>query len=117
MTPHKYECSKYTLEIMSEELVARLRAGQCAERLLFAAADRIEGLLGDLKSVLSREAATQERHDNKMEALEAKLAKATAVEDAFCEGFAEGCDGTWVEGDYTHAWKKSHALANLEETK
>ena len=81
------------------------------------AADRIEGLLGDLKSVLSREAATQERHDNKMEALEAKLAKATAVEDAFCEGFAEGCDGTWVEGDYTHTWKKSHALANLEETK
>lgn len=48
-------------------------------------------------------------------ALEAKLAK--AVEAAFCEGFAEGYDGTWVEGDYTHAWKKSHALANLEKTK
>jgi len=46
-----------------------------------------------------------------IQANEAKLAK--AVEDAFCEGFAEGCDGTWVEGDYTHAWKKSHALANL----
>ena len=50
-----------------------------------------------------------------IQANEAKLAK--AVEDAFCEGFAEGRDGTWVEGDYTHAWKKSHALANLEKTK
>ena len=79
MTPHEYERSKYTLEIKSDDLVARLRAGQCAEVILFAAADRIEELLGDLKSVLSREAATQERHDNKMEALEAKLAKAVAA--------------------------------------
>lgn len=56
-------------------------------------------------------------HDalTRAEVAEAKLAK--AVEDAFCEGFAEGYDGTWVEGDYTHAWKKSHALANLERTK
>jgi hypothetical protein len=51
----------------------------------------------------------------RIEQLQSKLAK--AVEDAFCEGFAEGYDGTWVEGDYTPAWKKSHALANLEKAK
>lgn len=49
-----------------------------------------------------------------IEDLNVKLAN--AVEDAFCEGFAEGYDGTWVEGDYTHAWKKSHALAALGRT-
>jgi hypothetical protein len=35
------------------------------------------------------------------------------VEAAFCEGFAEGCDGTWIEGDYTPAWNKSKARAAL----
>jgi hypothetical protein len=42
-------------------------------------ADRIEELSRDLKSVLAREAATQERHDIKVDALEAKLAKAKAA--------------------------------------
>tara|TARA_R110000868_G_scaffold12098_5_gene58616 strand:+ start:7021 stop:7389 length:369 start_codon:yes stop_codon:yes gene_type:complete len=78
-------------------------------------ADHIDEIGAQLKMVLAREAETQARHDSKIDALNAKLAK--AVEDAFCEGFAEGCDGTWVEGDYTHAWKKSHALANLEKAK
>ena len=53
--------------------------------------------------------------DNTIRLTAANLTK--AVEDAFCEGFAEGYDGDWVEGDYTHAWKKSHALANLERMK
>jgi hypothetical protein len=78
-------------------------------------ADHIKEIGAQLKMVLAREAETQVRHDKKIDDLEAKLAK--TVEDAFCEGFAEGYDGTWVEGDYTHAWKKSHALANLEKTK
>lgn len=84
-------------------------------KLLHDALTRIEEISAQLKTVLEREAETQVRHDSKIDALEAKLAK--AVEDAFCEGFAEGYDGTWVEGDYTHAWKKSHALANLEKAK
>jgi hypothetical protein len=52
---------------------------------------------------------------NYIKELKAKLAK--AVEAAFCEGFAEGYDGDWVEGDYTHAWKESEALDNLERMK
>jgi hypothetical protein len=36
------------------------------------------------------------------------------VEDAFCEGFAEGSDGGWIGGDYTYAWKKSAALAAIQ---
>jgi len=46
---------------------------------LWAAADRIKALSGDLESVLAREASTQERHDLKVDALEAKLAKAMAA--------------------------------------
>lgn len=34
-----------------------------------------------------------------------------ALKEAFFEGFAEGSDGGWVEGDPTPAWKKSAALA------
>jgi len=37
------------------------------------------------------------------------------VEDAFCEGFAEGSDGGWIGGDYTYAWKKSAALAAIQK--
>jgi len=75
-----------------EELMKRLRERPCrlgfeteAEATLRrhmdreVAADRIKALSGDLKSVLAREAATQERHDLKMEALEAKLAKAVSA--------------------------------------
>ena len=35
------------------------------------------------------------------------------VEAAFCEGFAEGSDGCWIEGDYTPAWKGSETYAAL----
>ena len=102
-----------------EELIKHLRAEpEIVYRYVsvdHAAADRIEKLAAQLKMVLEREAETQARHDKKIDDLEAKLSK--AVEDAFCEGFAEGYDGTWVEGDYTHAWKKSHALVNLEKAK
>lgn len=34
---------------------------------------------------------------------------------AFSEGFAEGQDGTWVEGDPTPAWNKSDARAAILE--
>ena len=37
-----------------------------------AAADRINELTRNLKSVLEREAETQARHDNKIDAIEAK---------------------------------------------
>lgn len=36
------------------------------------------------------------------------------VEDAFCEGFCDGIDGTWVEGDYTPAWKRSCTKAAMD---
>jgi hypothetical protein len=45
----------------------------------------------------------------------AKLAKAMAlIEDAYCDGFAEGSDGTWVEGDYTKPWLRSDIYKNLK---
>ena len=43
------------------------------------AADRIEELNAQLKMVLERETETQVRHDNKVDALEAKLADAVAA--------------------------------------
>ena len=36
------------------------------------------------------------------------------VEAAFYEGFAEGMDGGWDEGDHADAWKKSAALTALQ---
>ena len=45
--------------------------------------DHIEELGAQLKMALEREAETQARHDRKMNALEAKLAKAVAVLQAF----------------------------------
>lgn len=45
---------------------------------------------------------------DRIEELEAQL------EAAFYEGFCEGRDGTWVEGDPTPAWKKSDTLAELK---
>ena len=58
----------------NEELIKWLRNWYSPE--CHTAANRIEELLRDLKSVLAREAETQARHDNKMEELEAKLARA-----------------------------------------
>jgi len=60
----------------SEELIARLRDVYVDNRIRLTAADRIEELLRDLKSVLAREAATQERHDLKVDDLEKNLATA-----------------------------------------
>jgi hypothetical protein len=45
----------------------------------------------------------------------AKPEKAVAlIEDAYCDGFAEGSDGTWVEGDYTKPWLRSDIYKNLK---
>jgi hypothetical protein len=64
------------------------------------------------------DAATVQEMCDRIEALEAQLAKAVAlVEDAYCEGFAEGDDGGWIEGDYSLPWKRSEAhktLASLD---
>jgi hypothetical protein len=61
-----------------EELIARLRVyGNTTNRMTAAA--RIEELGAQLKMVLEREAETQVRHDSKIDALEAKLAKAVAA--------------------------------------
>jgi hypothetical protein len=68
----------------NEELIKWLRNWYSPE--CHTAANRIEELLRDLKSVLAREVATQERHDNKMEALEAKLAKAVEGLQFYTEG-------------------------------
>jgi hypothetical protein len=62
-----------------------------------AAADRIEELSRDLKSVLAREAATQERHDLKVEALEAKLARAVEGLQFYTEG--KDYEKQWVTRD------------------
>ena len=35
------------------------------------------------------------------------------VKDAFFEGFSEGCDGGWIEGDPSLAWSKSEVLADM----
>ena len=60
---------------MSDDLVKRLREYGHVGTVL-EAADRIEELERQLKTVLDREAATYARHDAKMEAIEARLAKA-----------------------------------------
>jgi len=57
-----------------------------AETLILKLADRIEELEGQLKNVLDREAATFARYDAKLDAADAKLAKAEALMFA---GFAE----------------------------
>jgi hypothetical protein len=50
----------------------------------------------------------------RIEALEAQLAEAVAlVEDAYYEGFAEGDDGGWSNGDYSLPWKRSEAHKTL----
>ena len=53
----------------------------------------------------------------RIEALEAGLkpfVDPTLVEGSFSEGFYEGYDGTWVEGDYTPAWKRSCTKAAMD---
>ena len=39
------------------------------------------------------------------------------IESAFFEGFGEGRDGTWIEGDPTYAWKKSDVFKELNKGK
>ena len=57
-----------------ERLLARLRGRGNKDTIV--AADRIEALTEQLKTVLDREAATTARYDAKTDELEAKLAKA-----------------------------------------
>ena len=78
-----------------EELINWLRNWYSPE--CHTAADRIKALSGDLKSVLAREAATQERHDLKMEDLEAKLARAVEGLQFYTEG--KDYEKQWVIRD------------------
>lgn len=48
---------------------------------------------------------------DRIKELEAKLA--TTTEAAFFEGFSEGRDGTWVEGDPSPAWRDSETRRSL----
>lgn len=84
---------------------------------LWAAADRIKALSGDLESVLAREASTQERHDLKVDALEAKLAKAmAALQDIFEK--PRSADWTYAELISEMNKEAREALAEIEkETK
>lgn len=66
--------NKLLHEMTDEELITYLRFQGLDKDI--AAASRIEKLAAQLKTVLEREAETQARHDSKMDALEAKLAKA-----------------------------------------
>lgn len=91
MTPNEYERSKYALKITDEDLVSLFLDGQCTEALLFGAADRIEKLAAQLKMVLEREAETQVRHDSKVDALEAKLAKAAKALEDLADCVDDGC--------------------------
>jgi hypothetical protein len=68
MTSDEYERSKPVMEIKTKILATRLRAGHCTKDVLFEAADRLDALLEDLKMVLAREAKTQARHDDKLDA-------------------------------------------------
>jgi hypothetical protein len=75
-----------------------------------------EELIARLRSCSSDEAMWLIEAANRIEQLNAKLAKAVAlIEDAYCNGFAEGSDGTWVEGDYTKPWLRSDIYKNLKE--
>lgn len=86
----------------------------------------IRALATDHKRLIREAAHAKEQRDYaaglwssltaRAEAAEARNAALTAqVEAAFCEGFAEGCDGTWIEGDYTPAWNKSKSRAAVTE--
>ena len=60
---------------MSDALIQYLRDSKGWPRLGEEAADRIEELEAQLKTVLEREAATIARYDAKLDAAEAKLAE------------------------------------------
>jgi hypothetical protein len=74
-----------------EELIARLRDVYVDNTIRLTAADRLDELLSDLKAVLAREAETQARHDNKLDALEAKLAKAVSALQELVICVDDGC--------------------------
>jgi hypothetical protein len=68
------------------------------------AADRIEALTEQLKTVLDREAATTARYDAKTDELEAKLAKAVRGLNAIC---------VWGEDTYARDMART-TLAEIE---
>ena len=68
-----------------EELINALWVGDTSRSVIVAAADRIKALSGDLKSVLAREAATQERHDLKVDDLVVKLSTAVTGLEFYAE--------------------------------
>ena len=124
---------------MSDDLVKRLRAFASPDAELLddgyrltkmchqshEAADRIEELEAQLSEKMDEDAYIGELEfqlTNALEAygrlkeLETKLAVAVElVEEAYCEGFAEGHAGGWIEGDYSKPWKKSALFTTIAE--
>lgn len=78
-----------------EELISTLWSGEVTLSTVAAAAVRIKELMRNLKSVLEREAETQARHDTKIDALEAKLAKAVDVIKHLINIAPEGDEDEW----------------------
>ncbi len=78
-----------------EELISTLWSGEVTLSTAAAAAVRIKELMRNLKSVLEREAETQARHDTKIDALEAKLAKAVDVIKHLINIAPEGDEDEW----------------------
>jgi hypothetical protein len=99
-----------------EELIARLRE---LDPVLEVEFDTHRGVVqnpcGAAQAIEKALYLLRDQAD-RIEQLNANLAKAVAlIEDAYCDGFAEGSDGTWVEGDYTKPWLRSDIYKNLKE--
>lgn len=77
---------------------------------LTAAKDRIRWLSRREATLLAEVARLQAA----LAEAEKRVWNPALVEDAFCEGFCDGIDGTWVEGDYTPAWKRSGTKVLME---
>ena len=78
--------SEFTPDQMREMALCdeNVKPVDVVDECLLVTADRIKELEGQLKSTLERESASQKRHDEQVDALEAKLAKARneALEEA-----------------------------------
>lgn len=87
-------------------------ACDCADEVKIVT-DHIEELGAHLKMVLEREAKTQVRHDSKMDALEAKLAKAVAaLQDIFEK--PRSADWTYAELISEMTKEAREALAEIK---
>jgi hypothetical protein len=83
------------------------------------AADRIEALTEQLKTVLDREAATHFRHDAKTDELEAKLAKAVELLKEARQDLEEYVTHEWPKDEhpvYERKWERDMELCRRIDT-